>query len=88
MTMTTKEECNPLRGSNVDADSQWRSATFLQNFLKSTLMSAIGNFSSKFSQRHSSFPSLILDAGCAMVSLYDEIRHLFGTIMFIECTFK
>ncbi len=38
--------------------------------------------------RHSSLPSLILDAGCAIVSLYDEIRHLFGTIMFIECTFR
>ncbi len=38
--------------------------------------------------RHSSLPGLILDTGCAMVSLYDEIRHLFGTIMFIECTFR
>ncbi len=60
----------------------------LESKKRRSFLSAIGNFSSKFSQRHSSLLGLILDAGCAMVSLYVEIRHLFGTIMFIECTFR
>jgi hypothetical protein len=94
-----KKLLTPLKSAKVQLTEGGRRGLALGDPATS-LMSASGDFSSKLSDRRFFFkilhsdvglcyglPGLILDAGCAMVSLYDEIRHLFGTIMFIECTF-